>query len=1261
MNSELVENHLSFAPTTRVAVQVRNLSIIATKSNKTIVHDISMDLPSGSIMAIVGGSGSGKTTLLNVLASKIGRGLKMEGSYEFVADRDSRQQDITTAYLAQQDVSSPKLTVRETLSYAADLKLKAPKRERRRLVEELIAELGLKECSDTRVGDSEHRGLSGGEKRRLSIGVQMISNPSLLFLDEPTTGLDAYSAYLLVKTLRNLSQKGGRTFVMSIHQPRADILFLLDRICVLSKGFPVYCASVEQMVPYFHNLGFDVPKHVNPADYYIDLCSVDTRSAASMAVTEARLQKLVQHWKAHEKAMALQPLEPAAGSFSCSVSIRPRAPSVHMWRQVTVLAHRSIKLSFRDPVSLMGVFLEPVVIGVVTGWIFYRPDGTSPSGLRTTSSALYTAAALQGYLFLLFETYRLCEQDIKLYDRERAEGSVTPWAFVLSRRLANLVTEDIFVPLLFSVITYFMYGLQRDAAKFFIYFLVVLLIQQTSVSVALVSVAISRDFSQASLVGNLNYTLQSMACGYFVNAKKMPVYVRWTKYIAYLWYSFGALTSNQFTDSGCDAAGGECLGNALLDTLGYSRHWIAVPVVIILCWALGFYALALVFFYLKRVDISLAKEVKAKGGKGGKGGKDGDTAGGDLQADAPDAAPAATEVVPISIDLCELSMRVDCLKLFPVGEHRLCARQEKVILRSVNATFRPNMINAIMGPSGSGKSSLLNLISGRVKSNLLNSFQTTGHVLFNDMPVCNDMFKSVCCYVSQDDDHLLAKLTVRETLAYAAELRLQHMSKQGRREKVESLVAELGLKHCENTLVGNEFVKGISGGEKRRVSLGVQLLTDPPVLLLDEPTSGLDSFTSTMILEILNKLCSKAGKTVVLTIHQPRAELFQRFGNVLLLAKGGQAAFNGPPGAMAEYFSQQGYDCPPLTNVADFFLDLISVNTQNAENEAVSTERVTRLLQTWDERSAKTAASDSSEKTISNETFARIFSGCVRTRAGFAVAYRISVLRQLTTMRRNVDSMMARFVQMPGMGIILALFFAPIKHNYTSVSNRLGLVQQTTSLYFLGMLINLACYPSERDYFYKEFDDNVYGIAPFFLGYMTLEMPMELVASVVYSVFVVLICGLPRTAGNFFATVYCSFIIVGSGEALGIITNTLFERPGFVINVLSIVLSIGTAMSGLMSLQMSKVLRGFNYLSPLNYTVMTLINFAFPDDMRLTCGDGGANPDGSCIFSSGRDVIEIYGLRRNTQQYLGIAICVWLAYRAIAFAILKAKLEWFRR
>ena len=128
---------------------------------------------------------------------------------------------IRSAYVMQQDVLLPTLTVRETLRFSADLRLPPPTSEeqRRKIVEEVILELGLKDCADTRIGNHQHKGCSGGEKRRTSIGVQLLSNPSVLFLDEPTTGLDATSAFQLVRTLKGLAQK-GRTIITTIHQPR---------------------------------------------------------------------------------------------------------------------------------------------------------------------------------------------------------------------------------------------------------------------------------------------------------------------------------------------------------------------------------------------------------------------------------------------------------------------------------------------------------------------------------------------------------------------------------------------------------------------------------------------------------------------------------------------------------------------------------------------------------------------------------------------------------------------------------------------------------------------------------------------------------------------------------------------------------------------------------------------------------------------------------------------------------------------------------
>lgn len=1279
MSIPLVENKLSFSIVPRVSLHVRNLSIIASKTGTTLVNSVSLDLSSGSIMAVMGGSGSGKTTLLNVLASKISGGLSIEGSIDYilepVQDKELKQERVTMSYVPQQDILLPRLTCRETLMYAADLKLNKSKEEKIMIVNQLIDELGLKECADTLVGDSSHRGLSGGEKRRLSIGTQMIANPSIMFLDEPTTGLDAYSAFLVIKTIKKLAKEDGRIFIMSIHQPRSDILFLFDKICVLSKGNVVYCDELQQMIPYFESLGYKMPELINPADHIVDLSSIDGRSTESEKNSRERLCDLIAKWREHEvKYIHYTELN----DLSNRIEVSDMTTALPFWKQVFVLTRRNLKLNTSDYITLSATIMEPIIMGTIVGWIFFKPDGSTDSGLRTLTACLYACIMLQSYLYLLFDTYRLCEQDITIFDRERAEGSVSPFAFITARKISLLFSDDFYMTLAFTTITYFMFGLEVNAVKFFTQFSVVFLIQLSCSGLAMLSVAISRDFSKASLVGNMTFTVLSMGCGFFVNAKKMPVYVRWTKYIAFSWYGFGALLSNTFTDNYCSSSPNvdTCLGNQLLDTFGFDRHWKTVPIIIIFCFAIGYFVASMIVLYFNKVDITLQNEIKSKKKEGKKkepiledAYKDIDTSlTYQRESSDKDIESNSGEKYQVEITLEDMHLSVSYLRFsrFSDWKEGLIRRNQKKILNSINAVFKPGIINAIMGPSGSGKSTLLNLISGRIKSSLFTKFTKDGTIYFNANKVSEEIFKDICSYVSQDDDHLLAKLTVKETFDYAAKLRLHNLTPLQREQKVNQLIRSLGLKHCENTIIGNEFVKGISGGEKRRVTMGIQLLNDPPILLLDEPTSGLDSFTSATILQILENLCTEYKKTVILTIHQPRSELFKKFGNILLLAKGGRTAFNGSPDAMIQYFSRLGYHCPPLTNIADYFLDLISVNTQNKENEYVSRQRVENILTNWNEPSIRkyspiqTSCYNEKYPTIIHENFQFEYQQCIKRKCSPLLAYYVNVSRQVTTIGRNFDSLMARIAQVPGLGAIFALYFAPIKHNYTSVSNRLGLVQESTSLYFVGMLANLACYPGERDYFYKEFEDNVYGIGPFFLSYMSLELPLTFISSVFYSIFTVLACGLPRTAGNFFATVYCSFIVIACGEALGIMTNTLFKRPGFVVNCISIILSIGCQLSGIMSLTMSRVLKGFSYLNPVHYTSMVIINLAFPSTLKLTCNDGGRNPDGSCEFATGRDVLESYGLVTNVPKYLGIAICVGIIYRLLAYFVIKAKLEWLK-
>jgi ABC-type multidrug transport system ATPase subunit len=501
---------------------------------KTILDDITAEMPSGSLTAIIGGSGSGKTSLLNQMSGRMqGKRLSTSGRTYFNNNDDPTR--IRSAYVIQQDILLHTLTVRETLMYAAQLRLPSSvsQEERKKLVEEVILELSLKEAADTRIGNHAHKGCSGGEKRRTSIGVQLLSNPSLLWLDEPTTGLDSTSAYQVVKTLQNLARR-GRTIIVTIHQPRSEIYSLFDNVVLLTRGSPAYAGSAKECLPYFAKLGHEMPPFTNPAEYLIDLVSVDNRNEEAEAAAEQRVDHIKNAWREHLSKAANEKddtgLNPVASTISQAKA--RRAQKTSLMQQIHVLTIRTWTVTIRDPMGMFGSLLEAVAMAIITGWIFLNIDG-SLSGIRSRQGALYNAAALQGYLILLYETYRLTT-DIQLFDEERRQGVVSIPAFLISRRLARFFIEDIPVPLIFSIIYYFMCGFRADGGQFLTFFSVVLLLQYIAVCFAMTAIAVSRNFAGASLVANLAYTLQSMGCGYFIQSNTIPIYVRWTKWTCYL-------------------------------------------------------------------------------------------------------------------------------------------------------------------------------------------------------------------------------------------------------------------------------------------------------------------------------------------------------------------------------------------------------------------------------------------------------------------------------------------------------------------------------------------------------------------------------------------------------------------------------------------------------------------------------------------------------------------------------------------------------
>ncbi|KAK2788682.1 hypothetical protein FQN53_003191 [Emmonsiellopsis sp. PD_33] len=1212
---------------------------------KTVLDGVSADMPQGSLTAIIGGSGSGKTSFLNAISGRMNASrVKNTGSVTFNGSDDINS--IRSAYVMQQDVLIPTLTVRETLQYSADLRLPPPttEQERRNVVEQVILELGLKECADTRIGNSAHKGCSGGEKRRTSIGVQMLANPSVLFCDEPTTGLDATSAFQIIRTLKRLA-RDGRTVIISIHAPRSEIWGLFDRVVLLSRGSVLYSGPASASVDHFAKCGYDLPPFVNPAEFLIDLAAYDSRSEEAEQASSARVEALKTAWREKPRKISvdeeyLSPELADKDKTSSDVVLQQR--NVDFRRQFRVQTARTFKVTIRDPMGVAGSFFEAIGMSVITGWIFLRLD-MSLSGIRSRQGSLYIASSLNGYLILLYETFRLTT-DIQLFDRERIEGVVGVPSFLLSRRAARLFLEDLPVPTLFSIIFYFMVGYRLAPAEFFMFLALNILTQYTAVTFASICIGISRNFPGASLVANLAFTLQSIACGYFVQANQIPVYVRWLKWITYSFYTFGALCTNEFigpngppegqfydcpySDDPSDPRCKEYTGIFITSSLGLPRNWIWRPTLILFSFVVLFYIVGAIVLQFRKVDMDIAQ---ARNGDG------------DLSAGKEKIVPRPPEDVrKVNISLDKYALEIQKRSF---GRRGFTSRHLQ-ILKPISAEFHPGRLNVIMGPSGSGKTSLLCSIASRLHGSLGTRYRVSGDMLYNGAVPSESVIRSVSSFVTQDDDALMPSLTVRESLQFAAGLRLPSwMSKQEKNRRAEDILLKMGLKDCANNLIGSDLIKGISGGEKRRVTIAIQILTDPKVLLLDEPTSGLDAFTATSIIDVLNGLAAE-GRTLILTIHQSRSDIFRYFHNILLLARGGHPVYAGKGADMLSHFEQLGYPCPKTTNPADFVLDLITVDLQEKTREVMSRKKVESLITSWAEKPLELTRQTSVIATPAE------LGSLKRQINPFRVIFPLVLRRSSINLRRQPPLIVARIMQVIGMGIIISLFFAPLQNNYEAVQSRMGVLQQFAAMYFVGMLQNIAVYPNERDVFYREQADNCYSIEAFILQYTSLEVPFEIIASLVFGVATAFAINMRRTVKMFLIAAFNCFCIVNCGESLGIMFCTLFSHAGFAVNVTSILLSIANILGGVMSLDVPDVIQALNHLSPVKYSLANLAPYSISGH-TFTCSDAQRLPDGRCPIETGEQVLQLYNLDKNAEMNLmALGVCT-IIYRLVAYALLK--------
>uniref|UniRef100_A0A8B9R8I8 Broad substrate specificity ATP-binding cassette transporter ABCG2 n=1 Tax=Astyanax mexicanus TaxID=7994 RepID=A0A8B9R8I8_ASTMX len=535
---------------------------------KVITKDILQDLNGimkPGLNAILGPTGGGKSSFLDVLAArKDPSGL----SGEVLIDGAPQPPNFKclSGYVVQDDVVMGTLTVRENLRFSAALRLSSSVRQKEKeaRVNDLITELGLSKVADARVGTELIRGISGGERKRTNIGMELIIDPSVLFLDEPTTGLDASTANSVLHLLKRMANN-GRTIIMSIHQPRYSIYRLFDSLTLLVSGRLVYHGPAQNALDYFSNIGYACEAHNNPADFFLDVINGD-----SIAVTMAKLQnaegiclqlnyfeesgdrrqsieaRLVEEYKNSSYAQDTN-TELARIIQGKEYSIRPKSRVItynsgfcHQFNWVLKRTFRNLMLNPQTSVAQLGV---TVFLALIVGAIFYKVKDNQ-SGIQNRFGALFFITTNQCFSTLSAAELFITER--KLFIHEYTSGYYRVSVYFLTKILSDIITLRTIPAILFTCVSYFMIGFKPTAAAFFIFMFTVTLVSYTATAMTMAISADQSVVAVANIFMTISFVFMMIFSGLLVNLESVMAWLNWLKYFSIPRYALTALEINEF-------------------------------------------------------------------------------------------------------------------------------------------------------------------------------------------------------------------------------------------------------------------------------------------------------------------------------------------------------------------------------------------------------------------------------------------------------------------------------------------------------------------------------------------------------------------------------------------------------------------------------------------------------------------------------------------------------------------------------------------
>ena len=1088
----------------------------------------------GEMVLVLGRPGSGCTTFLKVIANqRFGyTGIDGEVLYGPYDSKTFAQYYRGEAvYNGEDDIHNPTLTVGQTLGFALDVKTPGKRpggvskaQFKTKVVNLLLKMFNIEHTINTIVGNPYMRGISGGERKRVSIAEMMVTSACICAWDNTTRGLDASTALDYAKSLRIMTNIYKTTTFVSLYQASENIYNQFDKVMVIDEGRQVFFGPATEARPYFEGLGFkDKPRQTTP-DYLTGCTDPFEREYAngrsesnapydpdslakafdqSIFATDLSAEMLEYRKKLENEKEIYADFETAHQQGKQKHTTKSSVYAAPFHLQIWALIQRQFLIKWQDKFSLVVSWIRTLVVAILLGTVWLNLPDTS-AGAFTKGGVLFFSL-----LFNAFQAFGELASTMlgrPIINKHRAYTFHRPSALWIAQIIVDLAFASVQI-FVFSVMVYFMCHLVRDAGAFFTFYLMVIAGYLAMMLFFRTLGCLCPDFDYAMKFAAMLITIFVLTSGYLIPYQNEKKWLRWIFWLNALGLGFSDLMMNEFgrvtltctapslvpfgpsygnlTNQGCALPGGSP-GSTQIPGSEYIRLafdydvgdlWrnFGVTVVLIVSFlflnatlgeTLNFGAGGRTITFFAKEDVEKKK------------------LNGELM-ERRKKRQMKHEIQGSELNITSravLTWENLCYDVpIPSGRLRL--------LKDVFGYVQPGQLTALMGASGAGKTTLLDVLASRKNIGTI-----SGDVLVDGISP-GTAFQRGTSYAEQLDVHESTQ-TVREALRFSADLRQPYeVSQEEKYAYVEEVISLLEMEEIADAIIGQPE-SGLAVEQRKRVTIGVELAAKPELLLfLDEPTSGLDSQSAFNIVRFLKKLAA-AGQSILCTIHQPNSALFENFDRLLLLQRGGECVYFGDIGkdavVLLEYFRKNGAICPSNANPAEWMLDAIGAGQASrigskdwgdiwqASSELADTKEAIRRIKA--ERIVKMG---SNRKTNEKEYATPLW-------------HQIKIVNRRTHLSfwRSPNYGFTRFFNHVAIALLAGLTFLRLGDSRSSLQERVFVVFQAVVLPAIIISQVEPKYDLSRLIFYRESAAKAYQQFPFALSMVLAEMPYSILCAV---------------------------------------------------------------------------------------------------------------------------------------------------------------------